>query len=40
MLGYLIKRIVLMIPTMIGISIVAFLIIQLPPGDYLTTLMT
>lgn len=39
MLGYLIKRIVLMIPTMIGISIVAFLIIQLPPGDYLTSVL-
>lgn len=39
MLGYIIKRIVLMVPTMIGISIIAFLIIQLPPGDYLTSVI-
>jgi peptide/nickel transport system permease protein len=39
MLGYIIKRIVLMIPTLIGISMIAFLIIQLPPGDYLTSLL-
>ncbi|WP_424928909.1 ABC transporter permease [Amaricoccus tamworthensis] len=39
MLGYIIKRIFLMVPTMIGISIIAFLIIQLPPGDYLTSVI-
>jgi peptide/nickel transport system permease protein len=39
MLGYLIKRIILMIPTLIGISLIAFMIIQLPPGDYLTSLL-
>ena len=39
MLGYIIKRIVLMVPTMIGISMIAFLIIQLPPGDYLTSVL-
>ncbi len=39
MLGYIIKRIILMVPTMIGISIIAFLIIQLPPGDYLTSVI-
>ena len=37
MLGYIIKRLILMIPTMFGISIIAFLIIQLPPGDFLTS---
>ncbi|OSP53910.1 ABC transporter permease [Pseudoruegeria sp. SK021] len=39
MLGYVFKRILLMIPTMIGISIISFVIIQLPPGDYLTSLL-
>lgn len=28
-----------MIPTLLAVSVVAFAIIQLPPGDYLTTLM-
>jgi peptide/nickel transport system permease protein len=39
MLQYLLKRILYMIPTLFAISIVAFVIIQLPPGDYLTTLV-
>ncbi|MCJ7873298.1 ABC transporter permease [Marinovum sp. 2_MG-2023] len=39
MFGYVLKRIVLMIPTMIGISFIAFFIIQLPPGDYLTSVI-
>ncbi len=39
MLGYIVKRILLMIPTMIGISIISFFIIQLPPGDYLTSVL-
>jgi peptide/nickel transport system permease protein len=39
MVGYIIKRIILMIPTLIGISMIAFMIIQLPPGDYLTSLL-
>ncbi len=37
MLGYLVHRILIMIPTLIAISIVIFTIIQLPPGDYFTT---
>ena len=37
MLQYIVRRILLMIPTLIGISMVTFLIIQLPPGDYLTS---
>jgi len=37
MLQYMARRILLLIPTLLGISIVAFLIIELPPGDYLTT---
>lgn len=38
MLQYVIKRVLYMIPTMIAISIVAFLLIQLPPGDFVTSL--
>jgi peptide/nickel transport system permease protein len=37
MIKYVIKRVLYMIPTLIGISILSFFIIQLPPGDYLTT---
>ncbi len=36
MLAYVLRRIMVMIPTLLVISIVAFIIIQLPPGDYLT----
>ena len=39
MLGYLVHRILIMIPTLIAISIVIFVIIQLPPGDYFSTYM-
>lgn len=38
MLAYLLRRISSMLVTLIVISIVTFVIIQLPPGDYLTTL--
>ncbi|NLD74379.1 MAG: ABC transporter permease [Chloroflexi bacterium] len=37
MLAYIGRRLLFMIPTLIAISIVSFIIIQLPPGDYLTT---
>jgi peptide/nickel transport system permease protein len=37
MLGYLVHRILIMIPTLIAISIVIFIIINLPPGDYFST---
>ena len=37
MLGYLVRRILIMIPTLIAISIVIFVIIHLPPGDYFST---
>jgi peptide/nickel transport system permease protein len=36
MLGYIIKRVVRMIPQVFIISVLAFIIIQLPPGDFLT----
>jgi peptide/nickel transport system permease protein len=39
MLAFIIRRILYMIPTVFAISIVVFIIIQLPPGDYLTTLV-
>lgn len=39
MLRYTIKRLFYMIPTLIGISMISFMIIQLPPGDYVTSLI-
>lgn len=35
MAGYVLRRIALMIPTLLIISAIVFLIIELPPGDYL-----
>lgn len=40
MIKYMLRRILYMIPTVFLISVVAFVIIALPPGDYLTTLIT
>ena len=37
MLGYIVRRLVLMIPTLFLVSVVSFIAIQLPPGDYLTS---
>ncbi len=39
MIRYIIKRLIYMVPTLIGMSIIAFLIIQLPPGDYLSSML-
>jgi peptide/nickel transport system permease protein len=39
MLQFIIRRVLYMIPTLFAISIVSFIIIQLPPGDYLTSLV-
>lgn len=39
MLRYTIKRLFYMIPTLIGISMISFMIIQLPPGDYVTSMI-
>ncbi len=39
MLGYVTRRVLVMIPTLIVISALVFIIIQLPPGDYFTTYM-
>lgn len=37
MLQYVIRRLFIMVPTLLAISAIVFIIIQLPPGDYLTT---
>jgi len=37
MFRYILKRVLLMIPTLIVVSVISFIVIQLPPGDYLTT---
>ena len=37
MLTFVVRRLLIMIPTMVAISILTFIIIQLPPGDYLST---
>src|ERR671939_667694 len=39
MLKYIARRVLYMIPTIILISMISFAIIQLPPGDFLTTLV-
>lgn len=39
MFRFILKRLVFAIPTLFAVSIIAFIIIPLPPGDYLTTLM-
>ena len=39
MFAYVVRRLLYMIPTLFAISLVSFLIIQLPPGDYLSTLV-
>jgi peptide/nickel transport system permease protein len=40
MLRFAARRILYMVPTLIVVSILSFIIIQLPPGDYLTTVVT
>jgi peptide/nickel transport system permease protein len=40
MFGFILKRVLYMIPTLIGMSLVSFFIIQLPPGDFLTSLIS
>ena len=36
MFAYLVRRVFIMIPTLLAISLITFVIIQLPPGDYLS----
>ncbi len=40
MLAYTARRIMIMVPTLLAISVIIFIIIQLPPGDYLETYIT
>lgn len=40
MLRFLVKRVVSLLITLIAVSVVAFAIIQLPPGDFLTSYLT
>lgn len=37
MITYIARRLLIMIPTLLIISIISFVLIQLPPGDYLTS---
>ena len=37
MLQYILRRMLMMIPTLFAVSMLSFLIIQLPPGDFLTS---
>ena len=37
MFDYIGRRLVLFVPTLIVVSIISFVLIQLPPGDYLTS---
>jgi peptide/nickel transport system permease protein len=39
LLRYVVHRLLLMVPTLLAISFITFVIIQLPPGDYLTSYM-
>ena len=39
MISYVVQRILIMVPTLIGISLITFIIIQLPPGDFLSTMI-
>ena len=40
MLAYTARRILIMVPTLLAISLIIFVIIQMPPGDYLETYIT
>ena len=39
MISYVVHRLLVMVPTLIGISVITFVIIQLPPGDFLSTMI-
>ncbi len=39
MAGYILKRLIWMIPTLIGISFVTFLLMELAPGDRVTQIV-
>ena len=37
MFGYIVHRLLIMIPTLLAISLIIFVVIQLPPGNYIET---
>ncbi len=37
MLTYILRRVLLAIPTLFAISVLSFVVMQLPPGDFLTS---
>lgn len=39
MASFIIRRIIILIPLLLALSVISFVIIQLPPGDYLTTMI-
>ncbi len=39
MLSYIVRRLLIMVPTLFAISFLIFVIIQLPPGDYFETMI-
>ncbi len=39
MIAFTVHRLIIMVPTLIGISLITFIIIQLPPGDFLSTMI-
>ena len=40
MLSYILRRLALMVPMLFVLSVISFVVIQLPPGDYLSTYIT
>ncbi|MFN8632472.1 MAG: ABC transporter permease [Chloroflexota bacterium] len=40
MLTYILRRLLGMVPTLFVVSVLTFIIVQLPPGDFITTLST
>jgi peptide/nickel transport system permease protein len=38
LLTYILRRLLGMIPTLLVVSLIVFIIIQLPPGDFMTSL--
>ncbi|HVO16327.1 MAG TPA: ABC transporter permease [Alphaproteobacteria bacterium] len=40
MFSYIVHRLLIMIPTLIAISLIIFVVIQLPPGNYIETYIT
>ena len=37
MINYIIRRVLIMIPTLLAVSVLVFVVIQLPPGDIITS---